>query len=398
MASSLERMINDFEQCEHPNYVLLTSTDLISLREVWPEEFIQDVYIEGAWGKQCSVCNKIFEIDDSLHQVKKGINKISAVLNQGNFSIHFGKGDRRLNLIKKGSSKTSISNNVTRESFAASPSRYKLSEDIILPQETLSIIEDALVKLQYRDLIYEDWGFKKVDPLGNGAVFNFYGPPGTGKTRTAEALAGELGMPFLNVDYGNLVSKYHGDTPKNIERAFENAKRQEALLFFDEADTVLSKRAKTIGQALDQETNLSKSTFLKQLEIFDGVCVFATNEPAMYDDAFKRRLAFDVEFKLPDFEMRKKIWSLHIVEGIPLADDREDIINSAAEASESFSGGDILKAMRQALPKAIVKNPENPKLSKNHLIEAITKIISDNKGKQSELSERQEISKSLLNL
>ena len=114
----------------------------------------------------------------------------------------------------------------------------------------------------------------------------------------------------------------------------------------------------------------------------------------MYDDAFKRRLAFDVKFELPDEEMRKLIWGFHLVPDIPLAEERDLIIKAAAAASESFSGGDILKAMRQALPKPIMEQAENPRLAAKHLLEAIEKVRTDNK---KELTDRQQLGKKLLN-
>jgi len=387
----LDDMIKELDDCSHPSLQLNVDQPL-ALREIWADDCTTEVYIRGLWHKRCKKCNQVVEWDPIIDQLKADINKIGIPLQKGTYSLHFGKINSSKDFIYGGGSRSIASEE--KQNFVAKTPRYTLDKDVILSSETRAVIDAALIKLQYRHLIYEEWGFKSVDPIGDGAVFNFYGPPGTGKTRTAEALAGYLNLTFLNVDYGKLESKYLGETPENIELVFAAAKEQGALLFFDEADTVLGKRASEIRQAIDNETNLAKSTLLKQLEEFNGVCIFATNAFFMYDDAFKRRLAFDVKFELPDEEMRKLIWAFHLVPGIPLVEEREEIIAAAASASESFSGGDILKAMRQALPKPIFEDAENPRLAAKHLVEAIEKVRIDNKG---ELTDRQQLGKKLLN-
>ena len=127
-------------------------------------------------------------------------------------------------------------------SFPTYSPRYKLGNDVILSEATALQLKECLAKLRFRRTIYVDWNFASVDPMGLCTVINFYGPPGTGKTLSAEAVAGELGLRFLPLGIAELESKFLGDTAKNIQKAFESAREDPAVLFFDEADTLLGKR------------------------------------------------------------------------------------------------------------------------------------------------------------
>gem|GEM_PF-1251565 len=245
---------------------------------------------------------------------------------------------------------------------------------LVLPPSTAIAIEEMLVKMEYRELIYEEWGFKEVDVIGNGAILNFYGPPGTGKTRAAEALAYKLNSPYINIDLSELESRYMGETPKNIHKAFLAARRSDAILFFDEADTVLGKRITDVSQGIDNEINLTRSTMLRELELHDGVVIFATNFSKNFDPAFRRRITYHIRFDLPDLEGRRKLWNLHIVPKIPLRTNREELVTQLARESDLFSGGDILTAVRLALPAAIRENRENPLVALTHFQDAIERV------------------------
>ncbi len=146
--------------------------------------------------------------------------------------------------------------------------RFKLDEDLILPAETRLQINECLAKLRHHKTIYMDWNFGSVDPLGMGTVLNFYGPPGTGKTLAAEALAGTLGLPFISIGIAEIESKFMGETAKNIQRAFAETTETGAVLFFDEADTLLGKRLSSVTQGVDNEVSSMRSTMLIELERF----------------------------------------------------------------------------------------------------------------------------------
>lgn len=246
-------------------------------------------------------------------------------------------------------------------------------KSVVLPASTANEIREALIKVRYHSLIYKVWGFNEVDPSGAGCVLNFYGPPGTGKSRAAEALAGELGIPFLKVDLAELESKFMGETAKNLSAAFRQANQEASLLFFDEADTVLGKRLASVTQGVDAEINLTRSTMLIEMDGFSGVLVFASNFPENYDSAFRRRISHHIHFDLPDFEARVRLWDMHLVLAIPLeAIDRVGLLERLAEATDGFSGGYVLQAMRLALPMAVNTDAVAESLLKEeHLMRAI---------------------------
>lgn len=252
--------------------------------------------------------------------------------------------------------------------------RYTL-EEVILPAKSKLQIDEALAKIENFHTIYIDWDFKAVDPCGAGTVLNFYGKPGTGKTMTAEALAGTLGKKFISLGMSDVESKYMGETAKNIHAAFECAVKADAVLFFDEADTLLGARLSNVTQGIDNEVNSLRSTLLIELEKFEGIVIFATNFEKNYDKAFVSRITHHVQFDLPDEEGRRKIWDKFLLPKIPLDGDRESVLTKLADISSELSGRDIRNCMRLALPKAILAdNGDGPILKIEHLIEAVENI------------------------
>ena len=186
--------------------------------------------------------------------------------------------------------------------------RFTLERDVVLPSISKMHIDEALIKINHHKTIYIDWGFEEVDPVGKGIVLNFFGRPGTGKTLTAEALAGTLKKPFISLGIAEIESKFMGETSKNIQTVFALAKEYDAVIFFDEADTLLGKRLSSVTQGVDNEVNSMRSTMLIELERFDGVAIFATNFAENYDKAFESRISHHIHFELPDFNGRKAIF------------------------------------------------------------------------------------------
>jgi SpoVK/Ycf46/Vps4 family AAA+-type ATPase len=255
--------------------------------------------------------------------------------------------------------------------------RYILEKDVILPPESDIQIKEALIKIKYHKKIYQEWGFDEADPKGKGVILNFYGMPGTGKTLTAEALAGTLGLSFLAVGIAELESKFMGDTAKNIQRVFAIAEDHNALLFFDEADTLLGKRLSSVTQGVDNEVNASRTTMLIEIERFEGVLVFASNFTENYDKAFESRISHHVHFKLPDIHGRRAIWQKHFVKKIPTLETRDELIEKAAESSDGFAGRDIRTCLRLALPKPLLESElsgEDPLLNWRHIEESILQV------------------------
>ncbi|MGK7924352.1 MAG: ATP-binding protein [Spirulina sp.] len=256
--------------------------------------------------------------------------------------------------------------------------KYTLDE-VILPETTKKQVDLILAEIEYQDLIYDEWGMAEKHKLDRSLSINFSGFPGTGKTLTAEALAHALNLKFLDVPYEQIESKYVGETPKNIRDAFSFAAENNAVLFFDEADSFLGKRLENVTQAVDTAVNLTRSVMIKQLSSYNGIVIFATNLMKNYDSAFVSRIRWKVKFDLPTEEARKAIWEVQIPRKLPL----NDSVNFADLAKEfdDISGRDIKNAVFQAVVAAAREN--KPKIEKSvkqiHFREAITEIIESNK-------------------
>ena len=259
-------------------------------------------------------------------------------------------------------------------SYEARDARITLEKDVILPAETRRLFLEAIGAMRHHKTIYTDWGFGDVDPTGRNMILNFYGPPGTGKTLAAEALAGTLQRKYLHIGIAKLESKFVGETAKNISMAFQSAAQEGALLFFDEADTLLGARLSTVTQGIDNEINAMRSTLLIELERFEGVVVFASNFAKNYDTAFVSRIRYHIEFKLPDLPGREQLWQRMLVSGVPLAEDRDALIKRCATESEGLSGREIRTVLRTAFPRALVELPAQPVVRWEHIATAIEDI------------------------
>ncbi len=256
--------------------------------------------------------------------------------------------------------------------------KYTLN-DVILPQTTKTQVDLILSELDYQDLIYQEWGMGEKHKLDKALSINFSGEPGTGKTITAEALADALKLQILDIPYQQLESKFVGETPKNITTAFEFAASQNAVLFFDEADSFLGKRLENVAQATDTAVNLTRSVMLKQLSAYKGIVIFATNLITNYDPAFISRIRWKITFDLPDEEARAKIWQVQIPKQLPL--DKSVNFGELAKQFDEISGRDIKNAVLKAVVAAASedKPKEQKRVTQSHFIEVITSVIEANK-------------------
>lgn len=224
--------------------------------------------------------------------------------------------------------------------------------DLVVPNHTALQLRSLLTKVRYHHVLYDDFGLREIDPYGGRTAINLYGPPGTGKSFAADAIANELSMGIIRVSYAEIESKYVGETPKNIKAAFQKAREANALLFFDEADSVLGRRLTNITQSTDHAVNVSRSVMLLELDRFAGVTVFATNLAANYDQAFVRRILGHVEMPLPDADARQRLWRSHIPARLPIRLSDTDWDELVAE-TEGLAGGDILNSVVYAAALAI---------------------------------------------
>lgn len=180
-------------------------------------------------------------------------------------------------------------------------------EDLILPESSKRLLRSACDQMRCRRRVYGAWGFGRKLAYGAGLSMLFSGPPGTGKTMAAQIAAGELGLELYKVELPAVVSKYVGETEKNLGEIFREAARSQAVLFFDEADVLFGKRTQ-VKDAHDKYNNMEAAYLLQKMEEYDGVSVLATNLLENFDEAFKRRLKFVIEFPFPHAGYRRLLW------------------------------------------------------------------------------------------
>ena len=243
---------------------------------------------------------------------------------------------------------------------------------LVLQPSVVADIEAALRLIEIREQLEAVWKLHEIQPQRGRCIVNFYGPPGTGKTRAALGIARRLGKPLYQVDYSAIVSKYLGDTAKHIALAFKQAAEADAVLFFDEADSLLSHRV-AIGESCSTSINQNRNCLMQELDRFGGVVVMTTNLFGNYDEAILRRIARHIEFALPNVEMRERLFRAHL----PNAELVPSDLRQAAIKARGFSGGDILNACLNAMLAASADPiPDNWQLSEAALLAEIAKIQS----------------------
>ena len=248
--------------------------------------------------------------------------------------------------------------------------------DVILPEATRRALDQALAHVTSYDLIFNHWGLGERHPTGLALAFNFAGPSGTGKTICAEAVAHALGRRLMIVRYAEVESMWMGETPKNVAAVFRLAREQNAVLLFDEADAIASRRSTSVEHSFQRETNAVVSVLLQELEVFSGVVVFATNMAANFDPAFERRIRTHVLFEMPGIEEREKIWRVQMHPTLtPLAPDVD--FRALAERYE-VSGGDIRNAvLKAAMAAASEPGTDSLKqLSQRHLEDGVRDVLA----------------------
>lgn len=247
--------------------------------------------------------------------------------------------------------------------------------DVILPPSTRRQLDQALVQIRKHDVIFGEWGLGERHDTGLGLAFNFAGPPGTGKTICAEAIAHALGKRLLVVRYAELESQWAGVTGKNVQAVFRAAEQEDAVLFFDEADAIASRRFTSMDQGYQREANSVVNVLLREVEEFHGVVIFATNLAANFDPAFERRIRTHILFEMPGPDEREKIWrsQLH-ARKTPLADDVD--FRALAERYPA-SGGDVKNAVLKAAQAAIAEPgaDADKRIHQHHFEQAMDEVI-----------------------
>ncbi|MEP0873408.1 AAA family ATPase [Trichocoleus desertorum AS-A10] len=193
-------------------------------------------------------------------------------------------------------------------------------DDIVLRPDQLTQLQELCNQAKYRQLVYEEWGFEQKLSLGKGVNALFSGLPGTGKTMAAEVIANELQLDLYRIDLSQIVSKYIGETEKNLDRIFTAAASSNAILLFDEADALFGKRSE-VQDAHDRYANIEVGYLLQKMEEYEGIAILTTNLRSSIDDAFVRRLQFIIDFPLPNQQERFQIWQQVWPQKLPKQED-----------------------------------------------------------------------------
>jgi hypothetical protein len=197
--------------------------------------------------------------------------------------------------------------------------RYAWS-DIVLPEDQIAQLREIVATVRGRPVVLDEWGIGRKLASSRGVTILFSGPPGTGKTMAAEVIAGELGLDLFKIDLSTIVSKYIGETEKNLEHIFSEAETSNAILFFDEADALFGKRSE-VRDSHDRYANIEISYLLQRMEAYDGVTILATNLRSNLDESFTRRLQFAIDFPFPEEAYRLRIWNTLFPVEVPRSAD-----------------------------------------------------------------------------
>ena len=287
-----------------------------------------------AWIVKCPKCGRIAEA--CQHVSKEDLERVVRLLKAG-VEVYESEEDLEYEEGPPSSDRGSL--------FHLMEPRFSLG-DVVLSPSTREAIQDALLEIRNKSLLFRRWGLEKVVRKKKGLSLLFAGPPGTGKTMTAEAIAKEIGRPLMIVNYAQLENMWVGETEKNIESVFKAAEEKEAVLFFDEADAVFHRR----GASSAPWTNRDVNVLLHHLEGHGSVVILATNMARVLDRALDRRIDIAVEFPLPDMELRRQIYERTVPKQAPV---QKDVDFAVLARKYALSGGSILNVVRQAMRNAL---------------------------------------------
>lgn len=230
--------------------------------------------------------------------------------------------------------------------------KFNMSE-IILPEKTMDSLKDFISLFNLYEKIFNLWGLNSTHKYSKLFSVNLYGDSGTGKTMAAHIIASELNLPLISVNYAELESKYVGETSKNLANLFSVAKEKNAILFFDEADAVLSKRVTNMSSSTDVSVNQTRSVLLSLMNDHEGIIIFTTNFIENFDAAFMRRIMSHIKFELPDRDARKLLWQKYLPDNMPIGELDTSYLS---EISKGLTGSDISNCVLKSAIMAARKN------------------------------------------
>jgi SpoVK/Ycf46/Vps4 family AAA+-type ATPase len=243
-------------------------------------------------------------------------------------------------------------------------SRVQLTlDDIVLPEDERALVGEVLDACRVRNHVMTHWGFGQRLTTGRGLCILFSGEPGTGKTLCAEIISSELGTPIHRISIPRIMSKWMGETEKNIAKIFSKARASHSMLLFDEADSLFTSRV-DVESSVDRFANMETNLLLQEIERFEGICVLTTNHEKNIDEAFRRRIQFRITFPFPDAKQRAQIWKTLVPKECPI---EEGIAFDLLGENFELSGGYIKNAILRAAYRAAAANES---ISMNHIQDA----------------------------
>jgi ATP-dependent 26S proteasome regulatory subunit len=225
------------------------------------------------------------------------------------------------------------------------------ADSLCLDPTTMERIQHALDRVRVKSLVYEQWGLKQVDPYPR-TTLSFSGSPGTGKTLAAHYIARQLGKKIIAVTYADAVSKYFGQSARNLTALYQFALKEDAIVFIDEAESLLSTRIDVISDGADHAINTMRSQLLSVMETTPIFSIVASNLAASYDKAFESRL-LTIHFSLPDQHLRERIWRSHLPDSLPIAE--EVTPEHLAARFPNLNGRQIARAIIEAAHRAAIQ-------------------------------------------
>ncbi len=236
--------------------------------------------------------------------------------------------------------------------------------ELVLPADIMDSLRELIGRVRHRRTVFEEWGMSRTMATSRGLTALFQGQPGTGKTLVAGVIARELGLDLYQVDLSKVMSKWIGETERNLSTIFDAAEDGQVILLFDEADSLFAKRTE-VRSSNDRYANLEVNYLLQRLDAFEGIAILTTNSGGSIDPAFKRRLSFRLSFPFPDEDTRAELWRAHLPRELPRA---EALTFDALARKYQLSGGYIRNACLRA---AFLAAQEETSLHQHHLERAV---------------------------
>ena len=251
--------------------------------------------------------------------------------------------------------------------FPLSDPKYTF-DDMILSDNVMDELQTVVEAQRCWKTVFEEWGLGTVLRERKNLFINLYGASGTGKTMAAHAIAAALHQKLVCVNYADIESKFVGETSKNLTQLFSQPDTKGQIIFFDEADALLSKRVTDMSSATDVSVNQTRSVLLTLLNSYEGMVIFATNFISNYDSAFMRRIQYHIRFDLPNEELRERLWVHYLPAQMPVDTQTSEL----AKISDGLSGSDISTAVLKAALKAA--RLQHPVVTQSDFQEAVETI------------------------